>query len=245
MLLQAQRHEDVWGSVSVSPCIYNFRTRYTRRKPASGNCRFRVTFLVPGKNWIGRSVSHNAQMDLVGKKKIPILVANLSKFPSSSSAQFNYHCDSGIPSIKQDYAYVYSLWKDVLYIKILFNLKIQFYWNMTPCLPVNSCCDMSSCRLVTHSTRIFITPSYELHNSRCLHLLSVHPLLPMSTGTAVAQWARFCATNRKVAGSIPTGVIGIFHWHKIFRSQYGPGVDSASNRNEYQEYFLGVKAAGA
>jgi len=31
----------------------------------------------------------------------------------------------------------------------------------------------------------------------------------------------------------------------IFRSQYGPVVDSASNRNEYQEYFLGVKAAGA
>jgi hypothetical protein len=25
---------------------------------------------------------------------------------------------------------------------------------------------------------------------------------------------------------------------------YGPGVDSASNRNEYQEYFLGVNAAG-
>jgi len=30
----------------------------------------------------------------------------------------------------------------------------------------------------------------------------------------------------------------------IFRSHSGPGVDSASNRNEYQEYFLGVKAAG-
>ena len=29
-----------------------------------------------------------------------------------------------------------------------------------------------------------------------------------------------------------------------FRPHYGPGVDSASNRNEYQEYFLGVKAAG-
>jgi len=26
---------------------------------------------------------------------------------------------------------------------------------------------------------------------------------------------------------------------------YGPGVDSDSNRNEYQEHFLGVKAAGA
>ena len=30
-------------------------------------------------------------------------------------------------------------------------------------------------------------------------------------GTAVAQWLRCCATNRKVAGSIPAGVIGIFH----------------------------------
>ena len=27
-------------------------------------------------------------------------------------------------------------------------------------------------------------------------------------------------------------------------THYGPGVDSASNRNEYQVYFLGVKAAG-
>ena len=32
---------------------------------------------------------------------------------------------------------------------------------------------------------------------------------------------------------------------KSFRSHYGPGFDSASNRNEYQEHFLGVKAAGA
>ena len=30
-----------------------------------------------------------------------------------------------------------------------------------------------------------------------------------------------------------------------YRSHYGPEVDSASNRNEYQEHFLGVKVAGA
>jgi hypothetical protein len=64
-------------------------------------------------------------------------------------------------------------------------------------------------------------------------------------GTAVAQWLRCCATNRKVAGSIPAGVNGFFIDIKSFRSHYGPGLDSASNRNEYQEYFLGVKAAGA
>jgi len=57
---------------------------------------------------------------------------------------------------------------------------------------------------------------------------------------AVAQWLRFCATNRKVAGSIPFGVFDI----KSFRSHHDPGVDSASNRNECQEHFLRVKAAG-
>jgi len=29
------------------------------------------------------------------------------------------------------------------------------------------------------------------------------------------------------------------------RPHYDPGVDSASNGNGYQEYFLGVKTAGA
>jgi hypothetical protein len=36
-----------------------------------------------------------------------------------------------------------------------------------------------------------------------------------------------------------------FSTTKSFRSRYGPGVDSASNRREYQVYFLGVKATGA
>jgi len=63
--------------------------------------------------------------------------------------------------------------------------------------------------------------------------------------TAVAQWLRCCATNRKVAGSIPAGVSGFYVDIKSFRTHYGTEVDPASNRNEYREYFLGVKAAGA
>jgi len=62
-------------------------------------------------------------------------------------------------------------------------------------------------------------------------------------GSTVAKV--LCYTNRKVASSIPAGVSGFFIGIKSFRSHYGPGFDSASNRNEYQEYFLGVKAAGA
>ena len=56
-------------------------------------------------------------------------------------------------------------------------------------------------------------------------------------GTAVTQWLRRCAINRKVAGSIPAGVNGFFIDIKSFRSHYGPGVDSACNKNEYQENF--------
>jgi len=63
--------------------------------------------------------------------------------------------------------------------------------------------------------------------------------------TAVTEWLRCCAANRKVAGSIPADVSGFFIDIKSFRSRYGPGVDSASNRNEYQVYFLRLKAAGA
>ena len=49
--------------------------------------------------------------------------------------------------------------------------------------------------------------------------------IPFMRGTAVAQWLRCCATNRKVAGLIRAGVSGFFIDIKPFRSHYGPGVD--------------------
>ena len=72
--------------------------------------------------------------------------------------------------------------------------------------------------------------------------LYLRPLLTLvldDVGTAETMCLRFCATNRKVAGSIPASVRGFFIVVKSFRSH------SASNRNEYQEHFLGIKAAGA
>ena len=63
-------------------------------------------------------------------------------------------------------------------------------------------------------------------------------------GHTVAQLLRCCATSRKVAGSIPAGVSWFLIDKTSIRSHYDIGVDSASNWNEYQEYFLGVKAAG-
>jgi hypothetical protein len=40
---------------------------------------------------------------------------------------------------------------------------------------------------------------------------------------------------------IPDEIIALFNWPNSFQPHYDPGVDSASNKNEYQEMFLGVK----
>jgi len=46
-----------------------------------------------------------------------------------------------------------------------------------------------------------------------LYCLVVNTCTVKWLDTAVAQWLRCCGTNRKVAGSIPGGFFGIFHWH--------------------------------
>jgi hypothetical protein len=64
-------------------------------------------------------------------------------------------------------------------------------------------------------------------------------------GYAVAQLVEAPATRRNVVGLNPDMGFGIFHGLNSFGPHYDPGIDSASNRNEYQESFLGVKAADA
>jgi hypothetical protein len=53
------------------------------------------------------------------------------------------------------------------------------------------------------------------------------------------------SVNRKFAGSIPEGVMEIFHWHNPSDRTMALGSTQPLNRNEYQELFLGVKAVGA
>ena len=76
---------------------------------------------------------------------------------------------------------------------------------------------------------------------------TIHPLHPCDLmvyiGTTLAQLdkaLRYKPEGRGIDSSL-------CHWNfsltYSFRPHYGPGVDSAFNRNEYREYFLGVKAA--
>jgi hypothetical protein len=58
------------------------------------------------------------------------------------------------------------------------------------------------------------------------------------------SWLRHCATNRKVAGSIPDGVTGIFHWHPPGRTM-ALGSTQPITYISTRNIFLVVKAAGA
>jgi len=71
------------------------------------------------------------------------------------------------------------------------------------------------------------------------HILCSVSFFPGDRGSTVVKELCYKSEGRRFDPS------GFFIDIKFFRSLYGPGVDSASNRNEYQEYFLGVKVAGA
>ena len=76
-----------------------------------------------------------------------------------------------------------------------------------------------------------------------LSFLNINIVLELKGSKRWCSWLTHCTTSRRRAGSIPDCVIGIFYWHKPSGRTVALGVDSASNRNEYQEYFLGVKGS--
>ena len=55
----------------------------------------------------------------------------------------------------------------------------------------------------------------------------------------MAQLVEALRYKRKVAGSFPDGVIGIFHCHNPTGRAMAIGPTQPLIRNEYQEYFLG------
>jgi len=64
---------------------------------------------------------------------------------------------------------------------------------------------------VTVSTRLtFGTGLVENRNEGLWVQSRIGAVALLHSGTAVAQWLRFCASNRKVAGSIPDGVMEFF-----------------------------------
>jgi hypothetical protein len=65
-----------------------------------------------------------------------------------------------------------------------------------------------------------------------------------SMGPAVAYLLEALCYKPEGRGFIPDEVIGFFQFTQSFQPHYDPGVDSASNRNEYQESSCGLKGGG-
>ena len=76
---------------------------------------------------------------------------------------------------------------------------------------------------------------------------SVHHLLEISRSTISVWrlWSRHCATSRKIAGSIPDGVISIFHWQNPSGRTMALGSNQPLTEMNTRNISLGVKAAGA
>ena len=100
-------------------------------------------------------------------------------------------------------------------------------WNASPSLPQPS----SLVASVTVSLRTLRYPDW--------YLLWFFSVIPGDRGSTVVKV--LCYKSEGLWFD-PKWCHWYFSLTQSFRSHYGPVVDSASNRNEYQEHFLGVKS---
>ena len=75
---------------------------------------------------------------------------------------------------------------------------------------------------------------------RCKDCFNIH----LQMWTAVAQWLRCCATNRNVAGSIPDGAIGIFHWYNPSDRSLALGSTQPLTKMSTKNIYWAEKAVG-
>ena len=123
---------------------------------------------------------------------------------------------------------------------IYFNISIRLtfrYFGFSP-LVKQQVEIFSSLRLMVTSWKMktqFPAKSV-IHLSATLSRGLTIYLISCSKGYAEAHWLRHCSTKRKFVVSIPE-----FEISHSFRRHFGLGLDSPSNRHEYQDYLLAGK----
>ena len=88
-------------------------------------------------------------------------------------------------------------------------------WFYLPPPPKKNCylCQiLRLCRNIYTCNNFLLANPFSLRQAPALNLQFICTCW-LQEGTRWCSWSRHCATSRKVAGSIPDGVIGIFHWH--------------------------------
>jgi hypothetical protein len=87
---------------------------------------------------------------------------------------------------------------------------------------------------------------YSLHALPNLFIINFTILLcHRGGGTRWHSWLRHCATSWKVAGSIPGGVIGMFHWHNPSGRTKALGLTQPLTEMSARNISWGVKVVGA
>jgi len=93
------------------------------------------------------------------------------------------------------------------------------YWNMFSCWP---CISIHPCN-ENQLDALFILSLFRRSVARCWW----------------RSWLRHCATSRKVAGLIPDGVIGNFHWHNPSGRNMGLGLTQPLTEMSTRNIFCG------
>ena len=116
----------------------------------------------------------------------------------------------------------------------------------------NFVCFADACRVLKNQTTKSVLNFWtSIFDSQIIEIRDLLPLfnfsLVPSTGgdTRWRSWLRLCATSRKVAGSIPDGVIGIFHWQNPSGRKMALGSTQFLTEMSTRNISWGVKAAGA
>ena len=99
------------------------------------------------------------------------------------------------------------------------------YWTS---MGDNTCKNFQYCHIVPNLGIIF-------------NLISA---LTVNWGTQWRIWLTHCATSRKVAGLIPDGIIGIFHWYNLSGSTVALGLTQPLTEIFTRNFSWVVNAAG-
>jgi len=96
------------------------------------------------------------------------------------------------------------------------------------------------------------TSKWVVPSSTCNYCVQIHSTEPawkimeytsITGGTRWRSWLRHCATSRKVAGLVPDGVTGIFHWNNPSGRTMALGLTQLLTEMSTRNIFWGVKAA--
>ena len=117
-----------------------------------------------------------------------------------------------------------------IFVYYCYLLEILFIWNYINILSIHIKPTALNNVLTTAERHYFN------HAPSFCHHYDIHRC------TLRRSWSRYCATSRKVAGSIPDGVTGIFYWHNPCGNIMTMG--STQSLTEMRNYILDGKCGG-